>query len=120
MGAPHKELAVWQQSMQLAGLVYACSASFPKDERYGLTTQLRRAVVSIPSNIAEGVARSSTKDYLRFLVVARGSLSEVDTQLELAVMFGYVERGHRVFGQLELTGKLLSGLIRSLKCKLEE
>lgn len=80
----HRDLKVWQRGMDLAEEVYALTQDFPADERFGLISQLRRAIVSIPANIAEGHARSSTKEYLRFLSIALGSLAEVETFLELA------------------------------------
>ena len=85
-----KDLVVWQKAMQLVREVYALTKSFPTDERYALTDQLRRAVVSIPSNIAEGSGRSSNADYGHFLAIARGSLYETMTQLQVAVDLGYI------------------------------
>lgn len=85
-----KKLIVWQKSIQLVKRVYALTASFPIDERYALTDQIHRAVVSIPSNIAEGDGRSSIKDYAHYLAIARGSLYETMTQLEIARQLGYV------------------------------
>ncbi len=79
----YKELKVWQKSFALCADIYRISTRFPSDERFGLTSQLRRAAVSIPSNIAEGYARDTTRDYIRFLWVANGSLAEVETQLML-------------------------------------
>ena len=76
----HKELHVWQDAMTLVEVIYSLTSSFPNHELFGLTGQMRRAAVSVPSNIAEGVARSTLADYLRFLVIARGSLSELDTR----------------------------------------
>ena len=85
-----KDLIVWQKAMELVRAVYAVSKAFPKDERYALTDQLRRAVVSIPSNIAEGSGRASNADYGHFLSIARGSLYETITQLQVAVDQGYI------------------------------
>jgi four helix bundle protein len=79
----------WQEAMDIARAVYSLTGGFPRDERFGLTAQLRRAAVSVPSNIAEGCARGSSREMLRFLHIARGSLSELDTQLRLASDFGY-------------------------------
>jgi four helix bundle protein len=80
-----RDLIAWQKAMELCEQVYTLSQAFPAEERFGLTAQLRRAAVSVPSNIAEGYGRGQTRDYLRFLKVARGSLFEVQTQLLLAV-----------------------------------
>jgi len=86
---PHERLDVWRDSMELVEMIYTLSSGFPGSERFGLTSQMRRAAVSVPSNIAEGAARRSTPEYLRFLSIARGSLSELDTQLQIAIRLGY-------------------------------
>jgi four helix bundle protein len=86
---PHEGLQVWQDAMDLVEAIYAFSAIFPDAERFGLTSQLRRAAVSVPSNIAEGAARRSRPEYCRFLSIARGSLSELDTQCQIAVRLRY-------------------------------
>jgi len=86
-----KNLVVWQKAMVLVNRVYALTISFPADERYALTDQLRRAVVSIPSNIAEGDGRASNKDYAHFLAIARGSLYETITQIQVACDLGYCQ-----------------------------
>jgi four helix bundle protein len=80
----HHNLKVWQEAMQLVKAVYAATTSFPKEESYDLTSQIRRAAISISSNMAEGAARTGTKEFLRFLSIARGSLSELETQIILA------------------------------------
>ena len=85
-----RELRVWQEAMALAAAIHVATRAFPPDERFGLTSQLRRASVSIASCIAEGNARSSTRDYLRFLSMSSGSLAEVETQLLLSQRFGYL------------------------------
>ena len=85
-----KDLIVWQRAMELVRKVYSLTKTFPADERYALTDQVRRAVVSIPSNIAEGCGRSSTADYSHFLAIARGSLYETMTQLQVAADLGYI------------------------------
>ncbi len=87
----HKDLQVWKEAMKLAKEVYTLSARFPKEEVYGLSTQLRRSAVSIPSNIAEGAARSSTKEFIQFLYIALGSLAELETQLLLAKELGLAD-----------------------------
>ncbi|HUD99889.1 MAG TPA: four helix bundle protein [Bryobacteraceae bacterium] len=86
----YKELRVWQGAMDLVESVYRLSAAFPRDESYGLTSQIRRAAVSIPSNIAEGQSRASTKEFLNHLSMAQASLAEVETQLEIAVRLKYL------------------------------
>jgi four helix bundle protein len=86
---PHEDLQVWQDAMNMVEVVYQFSASFPDTERFGLTSQLRRAAVSVPSNIAEGAARRSRQEYQRFLSIARGSLSELDTQVQIAIRLGF-------------------------------
>ncbi|KGU58144.1 S23 ribosomal [Xanthomonas phaseoli pv. phaseoli] len=86
---PHERLEAWRDSMELVEMIYRFTDVFPEQERYGLTAQLRRAAVSVPSNNAEGAARRSTSDYARFLSIARGSLSELDTQIQIAVRLGY-------------------------------
>ena len=114
---PHEDLSVWQQAMSLVEQVYSCSSRYPDCERYGLTAQLRRAAISVPSNIAEGADRRSTPEYVRFLSIARGSLSELDTQLQIAARLGY--------GAIPLDTKacineifaMLTGLMNSLQTR---
>ncbi|MEO5561601.1 MAG: four helix bundle protein [Dokdonella sp.] len=86
---PHEKLDMWRDAMALVEAVYSHSSNFPDSERFGLTTQIRRAAVSIPSNVAEGAARRWTAEYKRFLSIARGSLSEMDTQLQIAERLGF-------------------------------
>jgi four helix bundle protein len=88
---PHEQLDVWREAMTLVETAYTLSARFPDAERFGLTAQMRRAAISIPSNIAEGAARRSTAEYLRFLSIARGSLSELDTQIRIAQRLGWLD-----------------------------
>lgn len=113
----HQDLLAWQEAMALAKSVYALTAAFPREETYGLTAQMRRAAVSIPSNIAEGAARATRKELLQFLHIARGSLSELDTQLRLAKDFGYTGEFTTTNTQVEQVFKLLGGLINSMKGK---
>ena len=87
----HHDLRVWQDAMALVPRVYEFSKQFPADERFGLTAQIRRCAVSIPSNIAEGAARSSRKEFAHYLMIARGSLSELDTQLRIAHDLGFAD-----------------------------
>ena len=109
----HKDLLVWQKSMKLSKYVYKITKNFPKEEQYGLVSQLRRAVVSIPSNIAEGAARKSDKEFVQFLHVSLGSVAEVETQLLLAKDFNYVETIN--MGKLVEVRRLILGLIKSIK-----
>jgi four helix bundle protein len=88
-----RDLRVWQRAIDLVAAVYRISGKFPKGEVFGLTGQMRRAAVSVPSNIAEGHTRASTKEYLNHISIAQGSLAEVETQLEIAARLGYVIRG---------------------------
>lgn len=114
---PHRRLYVWQRAMELVARIYELTKGLPKSEAYGLASQMRRSAVSIPSNIAEGAARKSRAEFLQFLSVAQGSLSELDTQLELAYMLGYIDEDSKNQALAEITTvfKTLSGLIRSLK-----
>ena len=109
-----RELNAWKKAMELTDRVYDLVRQFPADERYALCDQLRRAVVSIPSNIAEGFGRQSHKDFAHFLSQARGSLYEVDTQLEIAARRGYILQDAVPVDLLNDTSKLISGLSRSL------
>jgi four helix bundle protein len=111
----HKQLDVWIQSIALVKMVYEVTASFPREELFGLTSQMRRAAVSIPSNIAEGVARNSTKEYLHFVAISRGSLAELDTQIEIAVILGYCDQNNTIIMQVQRVGALVGGLHKSLR-----
>ena len=117
-----QQLDVWKQAMDLVTEVYQATARFPKEEIYGLTSQLRRAAVSIPSNIVEGQGRRTTKEFLNHLSIARGSLMEVRTQLEIARRLNYMsmEQADGLDPSLGNVGRLLNGLIRSLVKKLQE
>ena len=113
---PHRKLKVWQASIALWSRFYREIQHFPAHERFGIAAQLQRAAVSIPSNIAEGAARRNTRELLQFLYIARGSLSELDTQLEICLHLGYLEKPayDRLVLKLEAISKMLSGLIASL------
>jgi four helix bundle protein len=116
----HRDLIVWQRGMELVEQVYNLSKSFPGDERFGLASQLRRAAVSVPANIAEGNARDSTKEYLHFLAIAVGSLAEVETYLDLVIRLGYGGREQvaSIDSVLAEERRMLRGLQRSLRGKL--
>lgn len=111
----HHDLQVWQEGMALAKDVYTATAAFPKEEIYGLTSQMRRAAVSLPSNIAEGAARGSKKEFLQFLVIARGSLMELETQILLSRELGYIKNNDALLGRVNKAFALLNGLMTSLK-----
>lgn len=113
--APHHNLHVWQVSMMLVTRIYDTTRCFPKEELYGLTLQVRRCAVSIPSNIAEGAARSSSREFAYSLSVARGSLAELETQLLIAVALQYVDRDNSVFDLINRVARLLTGLHRRLQ-----
>ena len=100
--------------MALVRAVYEATKTFPSEEFYGLTAQIRRSAVSIPSNIAEGAARSSDREFAHYLSIAKGSLSELETQLLIAVDLGYLEQGHSILSQIEEVSALLFGLRRSI------
>ena len=112
----YRDLLVWKKAIQLTIDCYSFSDSFPRSETYGLTSQLRRASVSVPSNIAEGYGRGSRKEYLRFLWISQGSLKELETQILIAKSLGFVrpEAADELLIETETTGKMLGSLIRSL------
>jgi four helix bundle protein len=109
-----RELIVWQKGMQMVSKVYAMTCGFPKEEIFGLTLQIRRCAVSIPSNIAEGYGRHHTLEYVRFLQIARGSLNELITQFEIAVNLGYLQDISDELRDCDEIGKMLNSLINKL------
>ena len=112
----YTQLETWQRAMDLAEAVHALTKAYPRHELYGLVSQTRRSAVSVPSNIAEGQGRGSSREFVRFLAVARGSLSELQTQIMLAQRFGYVEvkQASALIEQSWTVGRLLNGLIRAV------
>jgi four helix bundle protein len=112
----YRDLTVWQAAMELVDTVYTLTREFPSDERFGLTSQLRRAAVSVPTNIAQGHGRTHRGDYLRFLSIARGSLCEVETLLIVASRQGVADRDRltATWKQAQPVGKMLRRLIRTL------
>ncbi|MRR09168.1 four helix bundle protein [bacterium] len=117
----HKRLDVWKESIDLAAYVYQVTSGFPKHETYGLQSQMRRAVVSISANIAEGAARNSKREFHQFLGIANGSISELDTLIEIALQLGYIadEIKQRLDPMLASIGRKLSGLIAKTRRSLE-
>ena len=109
----YRDLLAWQEAMKLAEMVYRATERFPREEIYGLTAQARRAAASVPSNIAEGAARNSPREFHHFLGVSAGSLAEVETQLELATRLEYAELDPAIAQQAQKVGMLLEGLKRS-------
>lgn len=111
----HYDLKVWQLAMDLVTDVYAITKLFPDSEKFGLASQMQRAAVSVPSNIAEGAGRESDADFMRFLVIARGSLSELETQVLISQRLGYVDDVNGLLSKIKEIFMLLKGLIRKVK-----
>ena len=116
---PHRKRRVWQSAKLLAIEMYRVTAFMPADERFGLISQLRRAAISVPSNIAEGAGRGSGKELLRFLLIARGSLNEIDTQLEIAEELGFVTDVDlsKLRKHYDTTSSQLQGLISRINAR---
>jgi four helix bundle protein len=116
----YRDLIAWQKAMELVESIYKLTARLPDAERYGLVAQLRRAAVSIPSTLAEGHARASTREFVRFLSISRGSLAEVETQILLADRLGFIsaEAAHQVLERCDEQGRLLRGLMKALDQKI--
>jgi four helix bundle protein len=113
----HHDLIAWQRAVDLVKAVYQITESLPDSERFGLVSQMRRAAVSIPSNIAEGAARHSSKEFAQGLYIARGSLAEIETQLVLCRELGFVKDGSALNQSIAELFGILSGLIRSLQAR---
>ena len=113
----HKDLEVWRAAIDLARDTYELTKAYPKEELYGIISQMRRSAVSIASNIAEGAARQGNKEFLQFLYIALGSASELDTQIEISRKIGFGDGSHldELQKHLETISKMLQGLIRSVK-----
>jgi len=113
----YKELNVWQKSYQFCLEIYRVTQKFPKEERYGITSQIRRAAVSVPSNIAEGYGRKTTKEYIQFLYIAYGSNCELETQILLSGDLGYIETDKLEILRdgVEEVERMLKALIKSLE-----
>ena len=115
----YAELIAWQKAMDFVESVYRSTVGFPKEEMFGLTCQVRRAAVSVPSNIAEGQGRRTTGEFLQFLSVARGPLQEAETQIQLAQRLGYLAEATKrdILNLSTEVGRLISGLIKSLESR---
>ena len=117
----HKDLVVWQKAMDLVVAIYKLTKTFPKAEVYGLASQMQRAAVSVPSNIAEGHGLKQTQAYARHLAIANGSLTELETQLEIARRLGYITaENESVIDQAGEVGRMLAGLRRSLQARIQD
>jgi len=112
----HKDLEAWKQAMAMARAIYELTKDFPKEEVYGLVAQMRRAAVSVPSNIAEGAARNSNKEIIQYLYVSLGSLAELETQVVLSRDLGY-NRDEGIAGSIDEVRRLVLGLIKYVKSK---
>ena len=117
--ASYRDLVVWQKAMALVSAVYQLTRAFPDSERFGLTSQIQRAAVSIPSNIAEGQGRLATKEFRQFLGIARGSLKELETHLLISIDLAYAspENVHPCLGLTDEIGRMLNALIKALERK---
>ena len=117
MEKPHKKLEVWKKALDIVVWIYRTTGKYPREEMYGLTAQMRRAAISIVSNISEGAARNNKKEFARFLYFAKGSLSELDSQVVISNVLGFMmpEDFAYIEGELEQEDKMLSGLIRSIE-----
>lgn len=121
MSKHYKDLAAWQKAVALVELVYAATAEFPKREVYGLANQMRRAAVSVPSNIAEGQARFSKRDFRHFLRASRGSVAELETQVLIAQRLKYIDHtsAETILSSINEVSRILSGLISSISLGVE-
>lgn len=111
----HRDLRVWQDAMALVRKIYVVTRNFPKDEQYGLISQLRRAADSVPSNIAEGAARTSKREFAQFLSVARGSLAEVETQILIAKDLDYLTEEESILASVSDLLRSISALMKSIE-----
>jgi four helix bundle protein len=118
----HNDLILWQKAMNLACAIHNATTGFPKSELFVLVSQIRRAAISVPSNIAEGSARKSTREFLRFLQIAHGSLAEVQTQLELARRVGYLadDRFATLNDEIDEVGRILNAVASALRRRLSD
>lgn len=115
MKRKHHDLVAWQVSVELVEDLYRLTETFPAKEAFGLTGQIRRAAVSVPSNIAEGAARSSKREFAHYLTMARGSLSEMDTQLNISKRLGYIQDDEEIQQKMDRVFGLIGGLLKSLR-----
>jgi four helix bundle protein len=116
---PHEKLEVWNKAVEFVVTIYKETAEFPKEEKFGLTSQVRRAAVSVPANIAEGAARQTSREFARFLSIAQGSASELETELLIAQRLGYLEQNsyRKLYDELNTIARMIVGLSQHLKRK---
>lgn len=112
---PHKQLNIWEEIMKLIEDIYKVTKIYPREEIYGIVSQMRRAAISIASNVAEGCARKGNQEKIHFFVISRGSLSELDAQLEISLRLNFIDRDgfFKINERLERVSRMLQGLIRS-------
>lgn len=110
----HKDLEIWQKGIELVEKIYKLTSSFPKEEIYGIISQMRRAAISYPSNIAEGAARFSRKEFIQFMYIALGTLSELETQVIISLRLGYYS-DENLLGEIELLRRMTLNFIKYLK-----
>ena len=115
MASDYRELVVWQKGIELTKMIYQVTRRMPDSEKFGLISQMRRATVSVPSNIAEGNARQSRRDYTRFLIIARGSLAEIETQIIIAEQLVMITRNEQLWSALGEIKRMLQVLINRLQ-----
>lgn len=115
----HKDMEVWKQAMELVFKIYRLTESFPKDEMFGIISQMRRCAVSIPSNIAEGCGRFSNKETLRFVSIALGSIAELETQILIAIELKFINDAENIIEQIKKVNALLIGFKKHLENKEE-
>jgi four helix bundle protein len=113
----HKDLDVWKKSISLVEVIYKITSNFPKEEIYGLISQMRRSAISIPSNLAEGAGRGGKKEFIQFLYIALGSLAELETQAIIADRLKYLNSSEELLEDCQIIKRMLNGLINSLKSR---
>ena len=113
----HKDLDIWKIGIELVKQVYEITNLFPNEETYGLISQMRRSAISIPSNISEGAARNSKREFIQFLYISLGSLAELETQMVISTELGYVPQNSQIFSQIELLRRKILNFIKYLKIK---